>query len=78
VETKHVSPEPETVGFHQEGVRYTEGELAKVMAAYGEYPVLDGIAIHVHHSYASLLLTIAVETIGKHLLDHVLQNLTEF
>jgi hypothetical protein len=61
VETKDVTPEPETVSFHEEGVMYMEEELTKVMAAYGDYPVFSGIAIHAYHYYASLPLTTEVE-----------------
>lgn len=61
VETKNVSPEPETVSFHEEGVLYMEQELSRVMAAYGDYPAFTGIAIHAYHYYASLPLTTTIE-----------------
>jgi len=60
VETKDVYPEPETVTFHEEGVLFMEEALAEVLNAYGDNPVLSGIAIHAYAYYKSLPLTTSV------------------
>lgn len=60
VETKNVSPEPETVTFFEEGLDYMESQLSAVISAYGDKAAFSGIAIHAYRYYKSMASTEAL------------------